>query len=335
LFYLTPEGQDTRVSKAKFEIGRNFCTKLWNAARLVMQNLGGFQADVPAFERGPEAVSPEDRWILSRLEATTRDATRALDEFRVNAALQALYDFTWGDLCDWWLEIAKPRLYAADEASRRPAQAVAAHALERVLRLLHPFIPFVTEELWRRLHAACGFAGDASIMVAPWPAGDEGRIDAGVEARFALLTGLVREARNIRAHYGIPPGRAISAQVTGAAESLATVREGRELISRLAKLDGLAIETGLKKPKGSAFAVVRDLEVHVPLAGLIDIEVEKKRVQERLASAEQSLAGTRAKLAAAGFSDRAPPEVVAKTRATEAELAAQVASLRASLQDLE
>jgi valyl-tRNA synthetase len=329
MLYLTPEGQDTKISKPKFELGRNFCTKLWNAARLVLSNLGGYGEPREVF-----VSSLEDEWILSRLASTTRDATRALEEFRVNAALQALYDFTWGDFCDWWLEIAKPRLYAQDPAAKREAQTVAVHVLERLLRLLHPFIPFLTEELWQKLKAATGMTGEPpSLMIAAWPE-PERHARPEIEARFAILTSLVREIRNVRAHYNIPPAKPVRAIVAGGAASQAIVEESRDLVLRLAKLEALELASVAAKPRGAAIALVKDLEVYVPLEGLVDFAKERARVEKELAKSEQQLAGVRAKLAAPGFADRAPAEVVEKTRATEAEIAKQVESLAASLRDL-
>jgi valyl-tRNA synthetase len=323
IIYLTPEGQDTRISKAKFEIGRNFCTKLWNAARLVLANLERY----PAGEAASDA--PEDRWIRSRLATTNREVVRALEGFRLNAALQALYDFTWGDFCDWWLEIAKPRLYAREAG----AQAVAARTLDAILRMLHPFVPFVTDELWGKLHRS-----EDSLMVQAFPEPRAADVEPAIEARFGLLTGLVRELRNIRAQYGIPPATAIRAIVTArgaeGAGSLEAVAESRDLVMRLAKLEALEIGPGLAKPRGAAIAVVKELEVYVPLAELIDLAAERARVAGRLEKAQQQLASIRAKLGAPGFADRAPAEVVEKARATARELEAQVGTLEASLKEL-
>jgi valyl-tRNA synthetase len=173
-------------------------------------------------------------------------------------------------------------------------------------------------------------------MTAPFPEPFGGMIDAAVEARFGLVTSVIREIRNIRAQYGIPPGKEIRAIVTSrdAQSSLGIVGESREMVTRLARLEAIEVAPRLEKPQGAALAVVKDIEVYVPLAGLIDLEAEKKRVLSRLEKVERQLAGVRAKLAAAGFAERAPAEVIAKTRETEAELLRQAESLRASARDL-
>ncbi|MHC4830473.1 MAG: valine--tRNA ligase, partial [Planctomycetota bacterium] len=180
ILFLTPEGQDTRISKQKFDQGRNFCTKLWNAARLVLTNLEGFtfRDELPALD------AAEDRWVLSRLQRSLAEATDALEAQRPNVALQVLYDFTWGDFCDWWLEMAKPRLYdgAAPDA-RAQAQAVGAHVLHALIRMLHPFVPFVTEELWTRFREIPGADGlSEQVVTASYPVADPARIDEAAEA---------------------------------------------------------------------------------------------------------------------------------------------------------
>jgi valyl-tRNA synthetase len=338
LMYLTPEGQDTRISHKKFEIGRNFCTKLWNAARLVLGNLEGY-----AWSEGlPADLAPEDRWLLSRLHATAREVREALSGFRFNAPVQALYDFTWGAFCDWWLEIAKPRLYSDDEGTRTAAQHVAAHALETLLRLLHPVIPFITEELWSRLREATGAHGWAEqLMVAPFPVVDAARIDPAVEAEFALLTEVVRSVRNIRAEYGIQPSLEIAAVITrradeagGDAGSVALVEGSAALVRRLARLGDLQVGDGLERPRASATVAVKDLEIYIPLEEVIDLDAERKRLEQRKNKLEGQLAGARNKLAQPSYVERAPAEVVERTRTLARDLERELTSVANSLAEL-
>jgi len=332
IFFVTPEGQDARFSKPKFEKGRNFCTKLWNAARLVLGSLEGHRwSDAP-----PDRSRPEDRWILSRLASTTDAVNRALDRFLYNAACLALYEFTWNELCDWWLEIAKPRFYSQDPAEKASAQAVAAHVLERLLRLLHPITPFVTEELWQRLKERTQASGLAeSIMIAPYPEADASAIDPEVERRFDVLTTLVREIRNIRAQFNVPPGALARALVTGAPETLELVAQSRDLVVKLGRLESLEIGPGLERPRGAAVAVVKDLRCFVPLEGLIDVAAERVRLEKQRAKVEQQLQGIEKKLEAPGFADRAPADVVQKAREGRDDLRRQLAAVDASLRELE
>jgi len=353
LMFVTPDGADPKINRESFELGRNFGTKLWNASRLVLANLDGYALEKdgapPAPER-PEA--PEDRWILSRLHATIRALAGALEGLEIGAGAKTLYDFTWGDFCDWYLEMAKPRFRGeSGDASKQAAQQVSAHVLDRLLRLLHPYIPFVTEELWSKLKQAVQARGlEESLAIAPFPSADGARIDAAVEARFDLLTALVRDIRAIRANFNIPPQKPLAAVVTtgrsgggnGAGApgaegdgSLGAVRAHQDLIVRLARLEGLEVGAGLAKPHASAVAVVRDLEVFVPLEGLIDVEAEKSRLRGRLEKIEKQLAGARKKLEAPGFAEKAPADVVAKARESVDELSRQVASVRSNLRDLD
>ncbi|GIW72656.1 MAG: hypothetical protein KatS3mg102_2198 [Planctomycetota bacterium] len=342
LVYLTPEGQDARISKQKFELGRNFCTKLWNAARLVLSNLEGYR-----WRPGlPEQLEPEDRWIVSRLHAATAGARAALDAFRFHAYLQSLYDFVWGEFCDWWLEIVKPRWYEGGPEVRERAQQVAVYVLERVLRLLHPVVPFVTEEIWGRLREAVqAESWQPLLATAPFPEAEPERIDPELEERFALLTTLVRELRNIRAEHQIPPGRAIAAMVTTArapagaestapSASLRLVEQGRALLQRLARLERLEIAPGLERPRGAATAAVKDLEVHVPLEGVIDLEAERRRLESRQNKLAAQLGAARNKLSQPSFVERAPAEVVERTRALVRDLEQELRALEASLAEM-
>jgi valyl-tRNA synthetase len=329
--YLTPEGQDVRVSKAKFEKGRNFCTKLWNAARLVLGNLEGFRwTDEP-----PPRARAEDRWVLSRLAAATAAANDGLARLEYNRAAQALYDFTWAELCDWWLEIAKPRLASPDAAKRAEAQRVAAHVLDRLLRLLHPIAPFITSELWEKLRAASGAPGWAeTIMTSPYPEADPAHADPAIEARFETLTAVARAAREVRQRFNIPPAKLLRAIVTGGEAGRAIVEAGREMVVRLGRLEALETGAALAKPASAAAAHVGDLSIFFPLEGLIDPAAEKAKLARSREKCEQQLAGVQRKLEAPDFAGKAPPEVVAEVRRSAEELRAQLAGIEESLRDL-
>jgi len=329
--YLTPEGQDARFSKQKFEKGRNFCTKLWNAARFILSKLEGFTwTDAP-----PPRARAEDRWIISRLHSATIAATRGLEKLEYSPLAQRLYDFTWAELCDWWLEIAKPRLGSADAAERAEAQHVAAYVLDRVLRLLHPLTPFITSELWEKLKGATNPSGwGETLMTATWPEADASLIEPEVEARFGALTEVVTAARNIRQHYGIPPQKRMKAILTGGAAGLALVNTSRDLVMHLGLLESLDIGPGLEKPKGAAAVVVQDLRLYLPLEGLIDVEAEKARLAKTLEQARTRLVGVEKKLSAPNFADKAPADVVLATQKSAEEVRAQIASLEASISEL-
>jgi valyl-tRNA synthetase len=327
IFYLTPEGQDARLSKAKFVIGRNFCTKLWNAGRLILGSIEGWTWTDDA----PDRSRAEDRWLLSRLHHTIDRVNRAFDGYEYNGAASALYDFVWAELCDWWLEIAKPRFAANDPTAKH----VAAYALDRVLRLLHPIAPFITEELWLKLRERVGATPWApSIMVAPYPAPDAGFLDATIEGRFEVLTSVVREIRGVRQKYNLKEV-AVRATVTGGPGSLALLEQSRDMVVGLGRLESLEIQAAAAKPKAASVALVKDMQVIIPLAGLIDVPAERARLQKDREKKAQGADGVRRKLDAPNFADKAPADVVQKAREQLAEYEAQIRTIDEQLRDLE
>ncbi len=319
-------GNDQRFHWEKVEGARNFCNKIWNAARFALGHLEGFD---PAGEApGPEELELADRWILSRLDAVTAEATGALERFELGEAARLLYDFFWGEVCDWYLEIVKPRLAGADgEASRRAARHTLWTVLETSLRLLHPFLPFLTEEVWQRLpHRG------PSVMVAPWPV-PQGRRDPEAEARMGLVMEAVRALRNLRAEMNVPPGRKAPAYVRAAGRDLEALREGERYVCRLAHVEELRF--GEDGAAGKVVAAVAGAaELRLPLAGLVDVEREAARLRRELEEARAELARARGKLANEGFLRGAPPEVVDKERRKAEELAARAERLEARLNEL-
>ena len=336
LMYLTPEGQDARISKQKFDIGRNFCTKLWNASRLVLGNLEGFaySGELPA------ELEAEDRWILSRLHNCTKTVNKAVATHRFSTMVQALYDFVWGDFCDWWLEIAKGRLYDEGEA-RLPAQQVAVYVLDRLLRLLHPVVPFITEELWQRLRSSCGAQDWAAfVATAPLPEADETRIDSEVEDAFALVMDLVRQVRNLRAEFRVGPQVPVHVVVSArtrdeqAAKRLAVAEASQALIGRLARAVPLEVGNQLERPKGSVVGAVKDLDVFVILAGVVDLAAERERLEQRKSKLDKQLASARSKLQQPSFVDRAPADVVERTRELARDIEAELRAVDNNLVEL-
>ncbi|HVY62363.1 MAG TPA: class I tRNA ligase family protein, partial [Planctomycetota bacterium] len=218
---------------------------------------------------------------------------------------------------------------------KRAAQHVAAYTLERLLRIMHPVMPFITEELWQKLREKTGAAGWAeSIMVAPFPGPQPDLLDPEVEARFELLTSTVREIRNIRAKYSVPPAKLARALIGGGAANLATLERSRELVMKMAKLEALELGAAIDKPKGAAVAMVSDLRCYVPLGELIDVGVERAKLEKQRENLEKQVASTEKKLTGPGFADRAPADVVQKERERLAELKAQLAGAIESLKDL-
>jgi len=302
---------DPNDLETTFAPGRNFANKLWNIGRFILSQLPD---QVPPIERIQLRALPlADRWILSRLQSTIGDATEKLEQFRLDEAAKACYDFAWKELADWYVEAVKPRLQG-DAAET--AQAVLAYCFDTVLRLLHPVVPFITEELWQRIP---GHGADELLASAEWPQARPDLVDAAADAQFARVQALISAIRNIRAEYRVAPKARITAAVTPSDAAARHALEGeRETIVRLAQLEALSLDgkSGSGGPGGHA--VLRDgSAVLVPLSGAIDVQQECRRLTGEVTRLDQQLAALAAKLTNENFVARAPAEVVARERDKE------------------
>ena len=327
-------GNDTRWQPERVEAARNFANKIWNASRFALMNLGDFDpGEKPLAQR---ELTVHDRWILSRLDWTAGEVNRHLERFDLGEGARELYDFVWSELCDWYIELVKPRLYGRDgEESRRTAQHVLWHVLEATLRLLHPYMPFITEDIWQRMYTAVGAEPPVpSIMVTPWPK-PAGRRDEAAEREVEMLTEIVRAIRNIRAEQHVEPGRRIDVVVQATPERRAALEAAVPHIQTLARVENLEIRSmGDPKPEKAIAAIAAGVPVYVPLAGLVDIEQEIARLEKELAEAEKLLAGVSARLANENFVSKAPASVVEREREKQRELAERAELLRQRLAEL-
>jgi valyl-tRNA synthetase len=323
------------VVNDRFEVARNFCNKLWNASRFALLNLEGY-TPAPVAEG---ELRVEDRWVLSRLASSTAAATEALAGYRYADAARALYEFAWDEFCSFYVEMVKGRL--ADPGERRPAQRVLAHILDTLLRLLHPMMPFLTEEVWQLLARAAperGLEGPApaaeSVMIAPWPQARPEAIDPEIEARFARFQEVLRAVRDIRSRQGVPPKRPIrfSVRCDGPTAELLQPMEPYFQSMALAAAAGWGPQVAA--PPIAAQVSLPGMEVYVDLADLIDVEAEIARKQKELADLESRIAGQNKKLANPDFTGRAPPAVVHKERDRLQELEQQLAAAKAALERL-
>ena len=305
----TTMGNDTRYYQEKIEAARNFCNKLWNASRYVLMNLGDFSYAEIDIEHNLELA---DRWILSRVNRVAKEATGLLNNYNFGEAMRTLHDFVWNEYCDWYIEISKERLYGDDAAAQRTAKSVLAHVLEKSLRLLHPFMPFITEEIWQHLP----HMGE-SIMIAPWPEGEERFIDESAERAMALVMEGIKAVRNIRAELSVAPSRRIPCVALAADEARQHLLEAASpYFRKLAGLSELSIGLfGAPKPEKAMSAVVSGAELYLPLAGLIDLEQEIQRLQKELEHLEAEVRRGEKKLSNPGFVNKAPADVVEKERA--------------------
>jgi valyl-tRNA synthetase len=337
---LTAQGRDIKLAKERIEGYRAFANKLWNATRFALMNLEGYEAT--GDEARPPARTPADRWILARLQRAVNETVAALEAFRFNDAASTVYHFVWHELCDWYIELAKEALYGDDPGRKRATQAVLVECLQTSYRLLHPFMPFITEELWHVVRAKVkAGAWPDSILVASYPR--PGPVDEGAERAFGPVIGIVDAIRNIRGEMNIAFKVALEDVEVGSLDrdAEATVREELGRVHRLANLkDALVRPAGVRPTKkaGSAVAVGAGFEVRVGLAGAIDLQAELARIDKEIAKLEQDLAGILRKLDNPSFVQKAPAEVVEKDRARAEELREKRGKLeahRAMLSDTE
>jgi len=309
------------VVSERFEAARNFCNKLWNASRFSLLNL----ADYTPGEVMDAELAVEDRWLLSRLSTVTGQVTKALEHYRYADAARTLYDFAWDEFCSFYVEMIKHRLQSAE--SRPVAQRVLAHALDVLLRLLHPIIPFVTEDVWQRLAALAPERGlehpcraAQSIIIAAWPGATPEREDPRIEARFTRFQEVLKGVRDIRSRQNVPPRQTVDFSVRCDEETADLLRPMEPSFASMAAARATAWGPEVQPPPVGANAVLPGIEVFVDLQGLIDLEAEIARKQKDLGKIEAQIAGKRKKLANDRFVSRAPADVVERERAALAQL---------------
>jgi valyl-tRNA synthetase len=302
-------GQDVRYRTEKVEQARNFANKIWNASRFALMNLQGFTAEEIDLT-GP--LSTADRWILHRLGETARDITRLMENYDFGETGRLLYNFIWDDLCDWYIEFAKLTLYGEDAASKRSTQSVLAYVLDRTLRLLHPFMPFLTEEIWQHLPHEAG----ETITLAAWPSYDAKFEAEEAVKEMSLLMDVIRAVRNIRAEVNVPPGKKVELWLkpSGAAEE-GILRRNENYVRRFCNTSSLTLDASLAPPDKAMTAIVTGAELYLPLAGLIDIGQEIARLEKELAHLNAEVERVEKKLANEGYIAKAPAHVVEQERA--------------------
>jgi valyl-tRNA synthetase len=319
----TAQGRDIRFGESRVQGYRNFATKLWNAARFC--ELNGCELD-PTFAPAV-ARQTVNRWVISKLVQAEERTRAALESYRFNEAANALYQFTWNEFCDWYLELAKPLLGGADEVAKAETRATAAWTLAKLLHLLHPLTPFVTEELWLRRYDAPG----GPLIAAPWPELDAALVDAEAAAELDWLIRTISALRAARSELDVPPAAQLKLVVRDAGPATrARLTEHRDALLRLARLAG--IETSQEPlPRGSLQVVVDEATFAVPLAGVIDLEQEPQRLDQQLANARAEIARFDQQLSNPQFLDRAPADVVETQRARRAEIEQTRQKLEAAL----
>nr|WP_249716397.1 valine--tRNA ligase [Paenibacillus sp. J31TS4] len=320
-------GQDLRFRWERVEQARNFANKIWNASRFALMNLEGFQASDIDLSGN---LGTADKWILHRLNETVRDVTRLIDQYEFGETGRVLYNFIWDDLCDWYIEFSKLSLYGDDEAAKKSTRSVLAYVLDRTQRLLHPFMPFLTEEIWQHLP----HEGE-TITLASWPQA-EARFEAPEAVReMELLMETIRSVRNIRAEVNVPMSKKIELLIRPAdAEADAILKRNEDYVRRFCNTSTLVIETGLPTPEKAMTALVTGAELFLPLAGLIDIAQEIARLEKELKTLHGEVERIEKKLANEGFVAKAPAKVIDEEKAKLADYADKRDKVIARIQEL-
>lgn len=301
-------GQDVRFHWERVEQARNFANKIWNASRFALMNLEGFSYDDIDLN-GRKSVA--DRWILHRLNETVRDVTRLLDQYEFGETGRILYNFIWDELCDWYIEFSKLHLYGDDAEAKKSAQSVLAYVLDRTMRLLHPFMPFITEEIWQHLP----HSGE-TIVLADWPEANEQFVDPTAVQHMELLMDIIRSVRNIRAEMNVPMSKKVEMLIKPRDEEIAAIlRENIHYIERFCGASSCVIDIGLREPDKAMSAVVTGASVYLPMAGLIDIAQELERLRKELDHLNKEVERVDKKLANEGFMSKAPAHVIEEEKA--------------------
>ena len=328
LLFITPEGQDVLFSTERIEVGRNFVNKIWNASKLVLSTMEKENITIK-----DELVIPETKegeWILSKLQKLNDEITSMLKHYRFNDVAKTLYEFFWHEFCDWYLEMIKPIIKQGNQQVNKNICTVMVQALKTLLKLMHPFIPFITEELYQRTPHS-----EKSIMISKWPTSEKKLINKDIEKEFNLLKEIIMALRNIRGEMSIPPKRLSPCIITSAKSiSLDWIAPYEIYIKELGKVDSLTIGVNIEKPPFSASWVVGEMEIYVPLKGLINIEIEKERLTKEIKKLEKESVLLDKKLSNSKFLKKAPKEIVEKTEEKQGEFLSKIEKLKKNLATL-
>ena len=308
----------------RLEIGRNFMNKLWNACRFIEMNLDkDYKRDL---EFDNLELDLSDKWILSRLTKMVKDYNLQLERFHFNEAAKIIYEFTWNDFCDWYVEIAKIRFYGADESKSNIVKSVSLKCIRTVLTLLHPFAPFITEELWKHF----SIQGASDLIVSSWIY-KENMTDPIAEEDMLFLKELITSIRSIRSRMNVSPGRRSDLFVRCTMKQSDFLNLHKGLVKSLAKVENISSGKDIVKPKQSATSVVTGMEIYIPLQGLVDLEEEKRRMTKRISEIDRLLGGINSKLSNENFLKRAPENVIDKEKSNLEKLNEELEKITSNL----
>ena len=304
IMLMAPQGLDVLFSKERLEIGRNFMNKLWNACRFISMNKPDNWIEGQSIDE-IELRLP-DKWIISRLNRAIKNYNKQMDRFHFNEAAKILYDYIWNDFCDWYIEIAKTRFYSDDDDSKMITYNICIESIRKILPLLHPYTPFITEELWSFFK----IENDKDLIISPWPVVHKSAINEKIDNEMNILQDVISSVRAVRSRMNIPPSKKIELKIKSNEEQKHFIDQNNELIISLAKLNSYSVGSSMQKPSQSVASVVHGMELYIPLEGLVDLEKERAQLNKRRTKIEELLVGIDNKLSNENFIANAPDEIV-------------------------
>ncbi|HKB87086.1 MAG TPA: valine--tRNA ligase [Ignavibacteriaceae bacterium] len=322
--YLAPMGQDVMFSVEKCELGRNFANKIWNAGRFLLMNKETIPVDKRLLNKH---IDFADRWIASRFNKTLLQLKDSMDRFEINNASKIIYSFVWNDYCDWFIELSKNRLYSDDDEVKSAVLTRSLTMFENLLKIVHPYMPFITEELWQLIEER---NENESIVISSYPEADADKIDPRAEEEMEFVQEIITSIRTIRGEMNIPPSKLVKAYI----KSSFVADHQVEYIKKLARVEEVKVDAQIQKPKASVSSVLNQCEIYIPLEGLIDLDVERARLQKEIDRVEGTLKGIEKKLANEKFINNASPEVVEKERNKKADREENLQKLKEILSNL-
>jgi valyl-tRNA synthetase len=312
-----------RFSDDRVKASRNFANKLWNAARFVLMYLG----DDYDYQGLPKDLLIEDKWIVSKVNSLAKEVTDNLDKYELGIAVQKLYDFIWDVFCDWYIEIAKIRLQGDDDSAKENVKAVLVFVLTYILKLLHPFMPFITEEIYQAIPHDC-----ESIMISEWCKYDESLSYVADETEMEKIMAAIRAVRNRRAEMNIPPSK--KSKIYVETTVVDTFNTGVEFMKRLAYANDVEVATSFGELGNVVTIITDDAKIYIPLGDLVDFAAEKKRLEKELAVAQDKLDFINKKLSNPGFVNKAPEKVVAQNKEDASKLEEKISMLKKSIEEI-
>ena len=326
LLLIAPQGSDILFSDDKIEHGRNFMNKLWNSARFILINVNDIKHELPDYAE----LHLTDKWIISKMHTSMQKIDQQYEAYKLNEVIKTIYDFVYNYFCDWYIEFTKTRFYGDNEQDKKIAESVSIYVLKNILKMLHPFTPYITEEIWGYLNVA----DEVFIINSKMPSINKKLINKNIEDEMNIIIGAIGAIRNIKASLNIPPSKTIDLYVRGPKLETTIIEKNINLLNRLAKIDHIETGINIKKPNQSAAAIMKNIELFVPLKGLIDLNEEVARLEKQIEDMNGRLNAINRKLDNQNFIDRAPEEVVKHEKNKKADYESQLKKIEDNLKSL-